>query len=685
MPYTLSGSVITQTGTDTSLPTAAIAGVTLIANGDGVISSFPSMILNITGTLTIADPSKNTFICAAVRVLNGGNYTSGTFCADGVTPKTGGVHFIAVGVSDTFPRGINTGSLEVQSGGQIKLIGGSYYVSGGITYLAGATNIEEIDVSAVASRAFGGGSSRIFYGTPNISKTNCRHYDLGMDLFQKPSAGRPNTVKAFGAEYVSQYVGSPNGGSSTRYIASALSNQDGIFDFDNYGGGWVELYDCAKGAGLNVVTQAGRSNHCVPLFQNVNIRVTNLSGFVQNNVRFRLIDAPVSNSPTTLITTDGNAKVWDFRNPIEYTGVTNSSGVASFAPCLHVWHGSSNLKNLRFPSSTINLQFRGYSVATQTASLILGSDTSQQLNVGMPSVPYLTLTETQALALTGVSFTPSGATGGVITITQPRTVAEVWMAYRSWISQIANFNSNDTWTYDGSNLSLGVWTIVGIQHLTGGTITTASATAGGAIANLSIVGNVSQATPTNLSAVSITGTLIYNTASAASITLTNSQIGTVRNDGAGIITITRDTISSITNYSDPEINFLDSTLSAVGINSATIYPTLNDRDSNTNAGATFTNNLNFKYGSVLQGVTMSNTVYLRVIVGSITLSAEMPLVLGVNTLDLGVQGQLSTISAKLETMNENQDNVNNGVQKASLIIPHTAENPYPSALNNTVS
>ena len=100
MAFALSGSTITQTGTDTSLAgLSAIAGVTTIALGDGFLYSFPTLTLNISGILTIADPSKQTYIAFAVRVLNGGNYTSGTFCTDGITPKTGGVHFNSVGVS----------------------------------------------------------------------------------------------------------------------------------------------------------------------------------------------------------------------------------------------------------------------------------------------------------------------------------------------------------------------------------------------------------------------------------------------------------------------------------------------------------------------------------------------------------------------------------------------------------
>jgi hypothetical protein len=405
MAFALASTTITQSGTDTSLAGLnGIAGVTRIANGDGYIYYMPTLTLNITGTLTIADPAKETYTAAAVRVLSGGNYTSGTLCADGVTPKTGGVHFVVTGVINQYNRSVNTGSLEVQSGGQYKLIGGTYYVSGGVAYIAGATNIEEIGVSAVASKAFGTASTRIYYGTPNISKTDCKHYDLGIDMFQKPASGRPFLVKAFGAEYVTQYVGSPNGGSDSQFIAYSLSNQDGTSDFDNYDAGWVELYNCASGANLKVVCNANKTNHVVPLFQNINFKVTNLSGVVQQNARFRCIDAPVSNTPTATITTTGGLKTWDFRTPITYTGTTDANGVATSSPVLQVWHGSSNLKNLRFPASTATYRFCGYALKQQNVNIVLGSDTAIQQQVALTAVQYLTLTEAQAAALTGISI-----------------------------------------------------------------------------------------------------------------------------------------------------------------------------------------------------------------------------------------------------------------------------------------
>lgn len=96
--------------------------------------------------------------------------------------------------------------------------------------------------------------------------------------------------------------------------------------------------------------------------------------------------------------------------------------------------------------------------------------------VQMLQVPYLTLTEAQASALTGISIVSSGSTTGTVTISQNRTVAEIWQYYRYWISQLLNFNNNDTWNFDNSTLDVGGWNFVTSSVVTGNIKTTAVVT-----------------------------------------------------------------------------------------------------------------------------------------------------------------------------------------------------------------
>lgn len=160
-------------------------------------------------------------------------------------------------------------------------------------------------------------------------------------------------------------------------------------------------------------------------------------------------------------------------------------------------------------------------------------------DVQLLTVPNLTLTQSQAAALTGISLVASGTTGGVITLTSNRSAAEVWAYYRNWISTLANFNSADTWDFDGTTLTLGSWTISGLQYLTSGKVVTTTATATAAF-TASVTGNVTQATPTNLTGVNIVGNLTYNTNSNITVTLTNCTIsGTISNSGTGLVKVVK--------------------------------------------------------------------------------------------------------------------------------------------------
>jgi len=180
--------------------------------------------------------------------------------------------------------------------------------------------------------------------------------------------------------------------------------------------------------------------------------------------------------------------------------------------------------------------------------------------------------------------------------------------------------------------------------LTSGTVTIVN---GGIFSNIEIIGNVTQATPTNLSNVVTTGTLTYNTNTATSITITNTTIGTVANGGTGIVTITP-ADSTITTYTDAQINYLDSNITFAGVDSITFYPTSGDANTGTNAGATITTSpYNFKYGSVISGVTMSETLNIRYSIGGKVTIGTLTIALGSNFFVLTDNELLGSINASV--------------------------------------
>lgn len=107
---------------------------------------------------------------------------------------------------------------------------------------------------------------------------------------------------------------------------------------------------------------------------------------------------------------------------------------------------------------------------------IAGSDdlyTTKTFEAGASStsqttaVANLAINEAAALALTGIAFTPSGATGGTVAITSTNSAANIWASFRAWISQTANFDSDATWSFLSSVLDIGAWDLTTSVDISG--------------------------------------------------------------------------------------------------------------------------------------------------------------------------------------------------------------------------
>ena len=263
----------------------------------------------------------------------------------------------------------------------------------------------------------------------------------------------------------------------------------------------------------------------------------------------------------------------------------------------------------------------------------------------------VTLSSSAATAKLASSFTVSGS---IITVTANSTLDDLYDAMKAWKTAAVQSQveyptiSTQPVVAAGAVLTTSMSVVINASvTLSNGskfTSLTASAfTLNGTLSGITVTGPVAQTTPTNLTNVTIVGTLSYNTASTLSITYTNSNVSTVVNNGAGVITISKSGTVVIGNYSDPEINFLDSTLTLLNASSAVIYSSASNRDTNTSPGATVTTTLNFKFGSTVSGVPMTGTIYFRVTSGTTIMLSSLTLALGANVLDLGATGQIALL------------------------------------------
>jgi hypothetical protein len=93
---------------------------------------------------------------------------------------------------------------------------------------------------------------------------------------------------------------------------------------------------------------------------------------------------------------------------------------------------------------------------------------------------------------------------------------------------------------------------------------------------------------------------------------------------------------------------LDSELLFSGIDSLTIYATQADALTNTSPGASSsTGIIRFLYGASLSGVTMSGTVYLRIVLGTAIQVQSLTLVLGENEVNLSTTTLLQAIPSEV--------------------------------------
>lgn len=111
-------------------------------------------------------------------------------------------------------------------------------------------------------------------------------------------------------------------------------------------------------------------------------------------------------------------------------------------------------------------------------------------------------------------------------------------------------------------------------------------------------------------------------------------------------------------------NNIDSELFFNGTYSIVFFPTVTDRDNNTNGNISFTGSTyRYKYGSTVSGINFTSYIYYRVTIGGSIFLIQSAIQPGKTTIDFSVNGNLQIII-------NNQRVINTGVQKSSKLIPH---------------
>ena len=146
MAYALTGSDITQTGTDTNLAgLAGVAGVTVISDGNHAVYNVGNLRIFIDGNQTIDPEVEELFVGlnvnndGAVTVRNGGILTIGQEIISGAVSRfsTGTWARFTAANSSNFQE--THSSLIVQSGGSLEWHGGTMFTRKNVSFMEGST------------------------------------------------------------------------------------------------------------------------------------------------------------------------------------------------------------------------------------------------------------------------------------------------------------------------------------------------------------------------------------------------------------------------------------------------------------------------------------------------------------------------------------------------------------------
>lgn len=389
--------------------------------------------------------------------------------------------------------------------------------------------------------------------------------------------------------------------------------------------------------------------------QDISLVIQNPSG---TPVKAKVYIKDSYNSGNRLIANQINANP-DFTPDAVYSGEATTGTFTASLVMMYVYTVTSLKEDFRFPMTTLS----SGQVTGIVPAYIASYGYVSQLFSFAPISDSTFSTATRMVVDTNITQTNATTVGAYTTAETTAKAYDIDRLYR-----YTNFAGDITSpiSRSGNKLIVTGRTVVidplaSAVYVDNGTVITLKATTytgdieasqvtllNGAMIVGEVTGNVIQDTPSNLSGVSITGTLTYNTNTNTTITITNTTINTVANSGTGIVTISRDNTSSITTYTDAEINFLDSNITFAGVDNITFYPTSGDANAGTNAGATVTTSpYNFKYGSVISGVTMSGTLNIRYTIGGKVTIGTLTVALGSNSFVLTDNELLASISTNM--------------------------------------
>jgi len=157
------------------------------------------------------------------------------------------------------------------------------------------------------------------------------------------------------------------------------------------------------------------------------------------------------------------------------------------------------------------------------------------------------ITQIQVVSLSGNPLYTSGVTGvavnygaSTITLSASRSAVQVWSAVQDNLCLLENLTKADPFSTNNGTAFYSSYQFIINDTLTAGTVVGDVTLNGTLSSGVTITGNVTQDTPTDLTGVTINGNLTYNTDTDITVTFTDCDVtGTISNLGTGQVRVAK--------------------------------------------------------------------------------------------------------------------------------------------------
>jgi hypothetical protein len=158
------------------------------------------------------------------------------------------------------------------------------------------------------------------------------------------------------------------------------------------------------------------------------------------------------------------------------------------------------------------------------------------------------ITQTEVVDLDGNPLYVPGVTGvavnygaSTVTLSGSLPAVEVWSAVQDNICLLANLTKSDPFSTNNGTAYYSSFTFIIDGTLTAGSVVGNITLNGFLSSGVTLTGNISQATPTDLTGVDIVGNLIFDTNTDITVTFTDCTVtGTISNLGTGLVRVAKE-------------------------------------------------------------------------------------------------------------------------------------------------